>query len=551
MAVLRRFVCALALLASCSCGNLQREPSPDGFETASRSDREEYEVLSRLEEHPLDPMRARSGDLCTIPGFPVRLAERIVEQRAGTGSVSTLIGRLTPPERDELYRYKRYLLLPGRRPVRWESRFTVVEQQGKHERLWDVRTDLRSQRWRVLARSRPDGVYRFYLSGGVCRGYLRLHAGDFTPDLAWGLVSSSYHTSYPFSSGYCIRRCRWISGTSSFYGPSIRGGALEAWIGRMRLLLFLGNECGYYNGRLFMRDEQLSGLRCEAVFKEVTAGVSVCTGPRLPEGRVVSLDFGLDPGRVEMQCEFALFGKSSVEGVFALRVRGLGNDLRLMFRGNGLNRASRFGRLFHGRAGPKRGFSVVGRRRLRGRMDFLSAFEHWSSWNGRRSISGDLIRIELRRRGKVSETKLSYGWRRDSVSGLMPFPPQDDTDVDIARSANLLQSFRLNRSARLRISFRMPIEKERGILVAPSILLDRPIKAALSYAWHHSYSGTPIFYLYEPTVRGFYPWRSLRGDGWRISAMCEISANVVRLASGFYIDGSGEREGTIQLSVLF
>ena len=133
----------------------------------------------------------------------------------------------------------------------------------------------------------------------------------------------------------------------------------------------------------------------------------------------------------------------------------------------------------------------------------------------------------------------------------MPFPPQDDTDVDVTRSANLLQSFRLIGRARLRISFRMPLEEERGILVAPSILLDRPIKAALSYAWHRSYRGTPLFYLYESTIRGFYPWRSLRGDGWRISSMCEISADVIRLASGFSIDESGEREGTIQLSVTF
>ena len=551
MASLRRSVCALALLASCSCGILQREPPPDGFETASRSDREEYELLYRFEENPLDPMRARSGDLCTIPGFPARLAERIAELREGTGSVSTMIGRLTPPERDALYRFEPYLLLPGRRPVVWETRFTVVEREGDHERLWDVRTDLRSQRCRVLARSRPDDVYRFYLSAGCCRGYLRLHAGDFTPDLAWGLVSSSYHTSYPFSSGYCIRRCRWITGTSSFYCPSIRGGAVEAWMGRMRLLLFLGNECSYYNGRLFTRGDQLSGVRCEADFEDVTAGVSICTGPRLPEGRAVSLDFGLDRGAVEMQCELALFGKNSAEGVCALRIRGLRNDLRLMFRGNGLNRASRFGRSFHGRSGPKRGFSVVARRRLGGRIEFLSALEHWNSWNGRRNGSGDLIRIELRRRGKVSETKLSYSWRRDTVCSLMPFPPQDDTDVDVRRSANILQSLRLIGRARLRISLRMPLEEERGILVAPSILLDRPIKAVLSYAWHRSYRGTPLFYLYESTVRGFYPWRSLRGDGWRISSMCEISADMIRLASGFSIDKSGEREGTIQLSVIF
>jgi hypothetical protein len=551
VALLRRSVCVIALLAFYSCATLQGEPSPDGFGAVSQSEREEYEQLARLEEHPLDPMKARGGDLLMIPGFPKRLAERIVELRAGTGSVSTLIGRLTPPERAALYRFESYLLLPDRRPVRWETRFTVVEREEEHKRLWDLRTDLRSQRYRVLARSRPDGVYRFYLSGGGCRGYLRLHAGDFTPDLAWGLVSSSYHTSYPFSSGYTIRRCGWIAGTSSFYSPSIRGGAVETWMGGVRLLLFRGKECGYYNGRLFIRADHLSGMRCEADFEEARAGVSICAGPRLPEGRAVSLDFGLERGVVEMQCELVLFGKNATEGVCAIEVDGSKNDLGLLFRGNGLSAASRFGRSFHGLSGPKRGLSAVARHRLLGRMELLSAFERWSSWNGRRDDSGDLIRIELRRRGKVSVTKLSYSWRRDSECGLMPSPPHEDAAVGVKSSANLLQSFNLNGSTRLRISVRMPLEKDRGILVAPSILLDRPVKAALSYAWHRSYSGIPLFYLYEPTVRGFYPWRSLRGDGWRISALCEMSTSLIRFSSSFCVDGSGEREGTVQMSVVF
>lgn len=551
MASLKRSVCLLALLTLCSCGISQSEPPHYGFGEASQGDPEEYELLALLEEHPLDPMKVRSGDLLAIPGFPVRLAERIVELREGTRSVSTLIGRLTPPERNAIYRFEPYLLLPGRRPVRWETRFTVVERKEENDRLWDLRTDLRSQRCRVLARSRPDGVYRFYLSGGFCRGYLRFHAGDFMPDLAWGLVSSSYHSSYPFSNGYCIRRCRWITGTSSFYGPSIRGSALEVWMGGMHMLIFRGNECSYYNGRLITRDEQLSGLRCEAGSEMATVGATFYIGPRLPEGRALSLDFGLDRGAVEMQCEIALFGKNAAEGVCAFRVRGSENDLRLLFRGNGLNASSRFGRSFHGRSGPKRGLAFVARRRMGGRVEILSAFERWSSWNGRQRDSGDLIRVELKRRGRISDTKLSYSWRRDDVCDLMPFPPQDDTAIDVTRSASLLQSFRLNGSTRLRISIRMPLEERRGILIAPSILLDRPIKAALSYAWHRSYRGIPLFYLYEPTVRGTYPWRTLRGEGYRISAMCEVSANIMRLSSGFYVDESGEREGTVQFSIIF
>ncbi len=551
MVPMRRSVFALAVIILCSCGALRRELPFDSSGDMSQIDREEYELLAMLEEHPLDPMKARSDDLLMIPGFPKRLAERIYELRKDAKSLSALIGRLTPPERDALYRFEAYLLLPGGERVRWETRFTVRERWEHHERSWDLRTDLRSQRFRILARSRPDGVHRFYLSGGCCRGYLRVHAGDFKPDLAWGLLSSSYQSSYPFSSGYFIRGCRWIAGTSSFYGPSIRGGALEAWMGRMRLLFFRGNECTYYNGRLSTRGEAMSGFRCEAGFEDATVGVSICAGQRLPKERAVAVDFGLERGIIEMQCELALFGEVAAEGVCAFRARGPKNDLRLLFIGNGLSSASRFGRPFHGRSGPKRGLSVVARRRLGGRMELLSAFERWSSWDGRRSDSGDLIRVELRRRGRISDTKLSYSWRRESDCRLMPFPPLFDADIDVTRSANLLQSFRLSRNARLRISIRLPLEEERGILVAPSILVDRPFKAALSYAWHRSYIGTPVFYLYEPTVRGFYPWRPLGGDGWRISALCEISVHMLRFSSVFCIDGAGEREGTVQLCVIF
>jgi hypothetical protein len=521
----------------------------DELVAESTSERDEYELLARLEEQPLDPRKARISDFCMIPGFSVDLAERLVELRTASGSLREIVSRLTPPERDVLYRFEPYLLLPGRKGWRRETRITLMGIGHGQEQSWDLRADLRSDRCRILARAQPDDVYRFYLSNSCCRGYLRLHAGDFTPDLAWGLVSSSYHSSYPFSGGYYIRRSRWIAGTSSFYGPSLRGGAVEAWTAFVRLLFFRGDECSYYSGRFSSDGEPLTGFRCEARSRSASLGFSVCSGERLPERRAIAADFALEEGAVEMQCELALFGDDAFAGIFALAAHGAEQDIRLIFMGNGLISASRYGRSFHGRSGPKRGLSVAVKRRIGHRIELLSVFERWSSWNGKRSERGDLIRLELRRRSRVSETKLSYSLRRDTDHELMPYPPGRDEEINASSSASLLQSFRLNRSTRLRISVRVPIAEDHGVMVAPSILLDHPIKVSISYARHRSVRGGPTFYLYEPTVRGFYPWHALRKNGWRISALCEVSIGMVRLACGYMADSRKEREGIAQLSI--
>jgi hypothetical protein len=557
MAALRRSVCGVALSVSCgaalavfySCGVLERQAVRGGLDPVDQSDREEYEMLAQLEEHPLDPMRAPSDDLRMIPGFPDDLVERISDLRTGTKSTSALLRRLTPPEREELYRFEPYLALPRRRPVRWLTRYTVERLVSPNESLWDFRTDFRTDRLRILARARPEGVLRFYVSGACGRSHLRLHGGDFAPDLGSGLVASSYHTTYPFSSGYHAHQCRWVAGTSSFYGPSLRGGAVEAWAGNAHLLIFRGRECSYRNGRLSADGDYVSGARVEIGSVDAAAGVSFCVGRRLPEGRAVSVDLRLDRSSVRLQGELALFGGNAVEGICAARVRTPETEMKLMILGSGLYSASRYGRSFHGRSGPKRGLSVVVGREFPARLELLSAFERWSAWDGRRAESGELMRAELRRLGGISGTRITFSWRRDVRCDLMPFPPEGAAAFGVTRSAGLLQSIRLCRTARLRLSVRVPIGVDRGVMIAPSIWLDRPFKAAVSCAWHSAYRGKPVFYCYEPTVDGYYPWSALRGNGWRISATSVLSARVVSIAVGFSYGHTGEREGTVQCAL--
>ena len=60
-----------------------------------------------------------------------------------------MVGRLTPPEREALYRFEPYLLLPGLRSTRCKARLTFLEKAEERERSYDLRADLRSRRFRI------------------------------------------------------------------------------------------------------------------------------------------------------------------------------------------------------------------------------------------------------------------------------------------------------------------------------------------------------------------------------------------------------------------
>jgi hypothetical protein len=509
-------------------------------------------VLEHFEQNPLDLISADADVLRSLPGFPEPLVQRIIEARVGSSTVAKLLAQLTPPDREILRRYEAYISLPGRLPVRLEARFTadrIGKSAGTRE---DMRCAFESDLFRARARRQGGEAYRHYASGALYRRHIRVHGGDFAPDLAMGLLFSSYSSSYPFSHGYHIRRKRWIAGISSFYGASMRGAAVEIWMGRAKLLLFGGKRCNYDDGHLEANGSSITGGRLEVSRQSLSLGVTACRDGESQGGITASLDAHATGGCFEAAGEIVLAGRKA-GCMVALCAKSEAGKASIALYDIDCDPPGDFGRPLYGRYRTKRGVSIVLRRRFAGRrIEILSAFEHLRSSNVIEDRKRDLVRLECRWSARRVKIKLSYRLRTDSRCVMIPFPPSRESVIDESSSLALLQNWKIRKGLRIRISFRAPLEREaRGYLICPSVTIGRASFATASYALHRATSGNPVFYCYERSLEGLYPWRALRGDGWRVALIGELHVGPLRLGIGCSAQKPGGREACMQARLLF
>jgi hypothetical protein len=414
-----------------------------------------------------------------------------------------------------------------------------------------MRCTLEEERLRLSGRYADAYAYRLYAAGRLYRGHVRVHGGDFAPDLAVGLLYSSYSSTYPFSSGYHIRKMRWIAGRMSFYGPSMRGAAVEVWAGCAHLLAFRGSPCSYKGGRIETSGALVTGGRLEFTKRGLSMGATACTDETSSRSLTVSIDASLIRERFEAAGELIVTGEGTgcVFGCSTRRGRG---EASLFLYGMHSFSSRAFGRPLQGRYPAKRGASLVLRRGIRAGIEVLSAFEHGSSSNVIEERSRDLVRLECRWSARRHRVKVSYSRRIDSRSIMVPYPPGGVMPPEVSSSLGIVQTSRIRKSLRVRVSIRAPLEREgSGYLICPSITLEHAVRATLSWAVHRATSGSPLFYCYERSLDGLYPWRALRGDGWRVALFGGMSVGPIRLAFFCAAQQPGGREAGLQAGTSF
>lgn len=546
------FMVLLPALFSCAAPHHRSDNSSVLDGDPEGADREEYGAIEYLEEHPLDPMTAEPSELRSLPGFPERLVERLIDERERNPTIRRLLEALTPPEREALRQYESYLELPGRLPVRLEAWYTADRLGPERERRNDARLACSNGRFRLSARYRTEEIYRLYLAGSLPTGHVRLHGGDFMPDLAMGLCFSSYMTSYPFSHGYHIRKRRWVSCATSLYGVSMRGGAAEFWAGPARILLLAGRGCSYSDGRLDVKGPTILCGRFALVRSGLSAGATLHTIDEQGRDPVYSVDASWSGERVDAAAELASDG-GGWSGVWALSVRGERSGMSLLIYDLPMGWDQPMGRSFFGAGRWRRGGSIVLDQRLARRIRIYSAFERSGASDSFEAKKRDLLRFECRWSAGGNSMKLSLKRRIERRSILMPCPSSEEQPGDdVTDSIHLLQTWRLPASLRLRISCRAPLERGRsGYLVCPSLTIDRRFNATVSWAVHRAIEGSPLFYCYERSLKGLYPWRALRGDGWRVAFIGGISIGPVRLSLSLAAQKGGLYEGAAQMGTVF
>jgi len=332
----------------------------------------------------------------------------------------------------------------------------------------------------------------------------------------------------------------------------MRGGAAEFWVGPARILLLGGRFCSYSGGRLDVKGPTIMCGRFALERGGLSAGTTLHTIDEQGRDPVYSVDAAWSGERIDAAAELA-FGGEEWSGVWALSVRGERSGMSLLIYELPPGWDHPMGRSFYGAGRRRRGGSIVLEQRLARRLRIFSAFERSSASDPYEAKRRDLLRFECRWSEGGNSMKLSLKRRIERRSILMPCPSSEEQPGDeVTDSIHLLQTWRLPASFRLRISCRAPLERGRsGYLVCPSITIDRRIHATVSWALHRAIEGSPLFYCYERSLRGLYPWRALRGGGWRVAFIGGASIGPARIAVSLAAQNEGLYEGAAQIGVTF
>ena len=555
MVTVTRIICLVMVLLSFSCGNLKKEvgPSIPWGRGISDETKEDFDMVEQLKENPLDVNEAGVEDFLSIPGFPSHLATRVIQVRGKRRSGTKWLYELTPPEREMLYAFSDYLILPDRTTLGISGRITADRLGSKGYERNDFFLSLQTEGRKGQVRSRSAPRRRatsMYLATRCFAGYLRVHGGDFLPTFGTGFLFAGYTSSYPFSRRYLFSGTRRVMGRTSFFGAAMRGIALEAWKGRVHTLLFTGYPRNYRDGSIELEKAQVRGARLEVRTGPGRFGASILRDCSSPTSECFSVD-----GRLGVGCAI-LFGEivynvTAGTGAFwglSWKRNSLKLGFLMHYAPGGL--VTRFGRIPGGSTLSQRGFTLILQNRIVTGSEIRAAFERSSQ-----SLVFDLrqretLRLEGLQRWRGWNVKVSYVSRRETRLVGLPFPGDAEPTVRKSMSANILIKRSPRRALSLRLSIRCPHgDTDAGYLISPSLwvsLLSGHVRAVTAYAIYRTMKGMQRFYYYEPSCEGSYPWRMVQGEGERGTLMVKVSLRGITFLCGFSAQSGKGVESCIQ-----
>ncbi|HSG28670.1 MAG TPA: hypothetical protein VLA34_09335, partial [Candidatus Krumholzibacterium sp.] len=161
--------------------------------------------------------------------------------------------------------------------IRTESSLTSTAVQTEERRVDDIRLSLSMGRsWMALRYNRREAGERaaFFIDSVIGRCPARLTAGYFVPDLGLGLTYPPVEDDYLSTAGFSVREYRHFVRRTSFYGRSLRGGAVTLAAGFWRLLLFAGQPGQWKDVSFVTGEDRLTGSRLEYAGGAIRAGLT-------------------------------------------------------------------------------------------------------------------------------------------------------------------------------------------------------------------------------------------------------------------------------------
>jgi hypothetical protein len=503
----------------------------------STEDREltedEFDSLERLKDNAIDPRKADLDALLSIPDFPERLAKRVIEANRGVHSGGKWIDRLTPPEIEELYRYRDYLVVPEKHLVRLKGSITEDRiASGAGERR-EGRISLSASGLNALWRGRYSEEAHcsvFYLSAQAHGGFARIHAGSFVPDLAMGLLFGSCSPSYLFSGTYPFHAPRSIAGSTSFYGPTVFGGAVELWYRRAWGVFFLGRPRTFRSTRFELGAQPLLGGRLAVRLREGEIGFSGFHGASESGKMTYTIDGAWSFDAVRIGFELGITGEEAPACLWGLSYRTDRTRMGFLLHSIPPEVAGTFGRV-NGRAlGAEyqhTGATMVIEHELLPHFHARAAVDRYYRTAGYIDESKNVMKVECERRWRRLLLRLSWSSSIGKRERVIPYPAQSEPTVDRTGSLGLSSTFRIARGAVVKLSLRGPVENGvSGLLFSPAVSLrffSGRFQASASGMFYRVFEGRPVCYYYEPSLAGIYPWRAASSNKERCSFVTSYS----------------------------
>jgi hypothetical protein len=535
--MVRPLLLALAALLAASCGAAGRLsdgpcdpdaplPVDEEIDQPVAGDptpaRECFDGLERIAENPIDPCGADLETLLSVPGLPEELARSVVAAAGKKRSAGTWIDRLTPRQREDLYRYRDYLVLPSRHPLRMSVRLTqngVSAPGGTRKELY-VGSSVGG--WKALWRrkfSESGGGTAGCASGSAFGGAVRFHGGTFVPDFALGLVYGGSYQSYIFSASYPFHGSRRIAGSTSFASPAVLGGAAELQYRNVRGAFFTGRSRAYRTDHFESAEEPIFGARLEVQGNGGAAGLSLASGAAGGGRTVFAIDGRRESERTRLGFELGLAGRGepALLSAFSYRIRGTHAALFLYSIPAGVS--GRFG-MVNGRTpgagAAARGLTAAAERAVAARVRVRAAIERYNRDDGLTERDRQDLRAECERKWRRVTLKLTWISTADEHRGVIPYPGPPADDCETSSALGLVSDIGITGGVSARITLRK-VEEEHGAgyLVSPlarASLLSGRLKVSASLARYRAIEGRAICYFYEPSLKGSYPWRVASDD---------------------------------------
>lgn len=462
----------------------------------------------------------------------------------------------TDPSRDR-YLTETFLDAPSSGPMLEAGTGCDLDGAGKvaTKDAW-IRIRTKGIRGAGRLRIRGDAAREAFHLSAEPVDIVKLDLGDLVPDLGIGLLSSGRRFAWPFSSRHPLYRPAGVKGWTGFYGYFIRGASVEISSGSVSLTMVAGKPMNHgSDGAERLEWKDVSGFRIAAGTGAVRAGLTTLEGGSRKGERITGLDLTIISGGRRCMLEAAALPSGRLSAVWGLAVKG--SNLYCGMIGWSVPAGTdgylaSFPGLSTAQDRSRSGASITMRRRFPGKTHLSAWGELRRSGDGRRRYLDRAARLETGIRWRRGSARCAWSSRSRDSEVIVPFPPGGLSDTDLYSGLSLNLSYKLSSI----LSFVLEMKRTssdggEGTLGAARVSLAfRRLysRIKVSAASYRSERGRAGFNLYEPSGGGKYPWKTLYGNGRRLSVGIHMKKGGIEASAWLLLTPEGPSESAFSLS---